>query len=85
MLDRLVDLQKKEVINIFDGKRMGFLYDVEIDLSTGKIGSIIVPGRTRFFGLFGKGEEYIISYEDIKKVGDDIILVEFKDGADIDK
>ena len=79
MSDRLVDLQKKEVINISDGKRMGFLYDIEIDLSEGKIGAIIVPGKTRFFGLFGRGEEYIISYENIKKVGDDIILVEYNE------
>lgn len=78
MAERLVDLQKKEVINILDGKRLGFLYDVEIDLQTGKIGSVIVPGRYRFFGLFGRGEEHIISYEDIKKVGDDIILVEYR-------
>lgn len=74
-----MELQKKEVINILDGKRLGFLYDVEIDLQTGTIGSIIVPGHYRFFGLFGKGKEHIISYNDIKKVGDDIILVEYKD------
>ncbi len=82
MLDRLIDLQKKEVINVLDGKRLGFLYDVEIDLEKGTIGSIIVPGKTKFFsffGFFGKAEEYIISYENIKKIGDDIILVEYKE------
>ena len=80
MLDRLVDLQKKEVINISDGRRLGFLYDIEIDLENGRIGSIIVPGKTRFFGLFSffsKNEEYIISHDRIKKIGDDIILVEY--------
>ncbi len=80
MLDRLIDLQKKEVINIKDGKRLGFLYDIEIDLEEGKIGAIIVPGKTRFFGLFSflsKNEEYIISHDKIKKIGDDIILVEY--------
>lgn len=75
--DRVADLQKKEVINITDGKRLGFVYDVEIDLETGRIGSIIIPGGYRFFGLFGKGEEYIVNYEQIKKIGDDIILVEY--------
>jgi len=85
LLDRLIDLQKKEVINITDGKRLGFLYDIEIDLEKGVIGSIIVPGKTKlfsFFGIFGKGEEYIISYDDIKKIGDDIILVEYKEEKD---
>ena len=75
--DRVADLQKKEVINITDGKRLGFLYDIEVDLETGRIGSIIIPGGFRFFGLFGKGEEYIITFEQIKKIGDDIILVEY--------
>ena len=75
--DRVADLQKKEVINITDGKRLGFVYDVEIDLETGRIGSIIIPGGYRFFGLFGKGEEYVVNYEQIKKIGDDIILVEY--------
>ena len=75
-MDRVYDLQKKEVVNINDGKRLGFLYDIEIDLKTGKIGSIIVPGRGRFLGIFGKYEEYIINFSQIKKVGDDIILVD---------
>lgn len=75
--DRVADLQKKEVININDGKRLGFLYDIEVDLETGKIGSIIIPGGFRFFGLFGRGEEYIITFDQIKKIGDDIILVEY--------
>ena len=75
--DRVCDLQKKEVINITDGKRLGFVYDVEIDLETGRIGSIIIPGGFRFFGLFGRGEEYIVTFEQIKKIGDDIILVEY--------
>lgn len=74
---RVADLQKKEVININDGKRLGFLYDIEVDLETGRIGSIIIPGGSRFFGLFGRGEEYVITFSQIKKIGDDIILVEY--------
>jgi YlmC/YmxH family sporulation protein len=75
-MDRVGDLQKKEVININDGKRLGFLYDIEIDLQSGRIGSIIVPGNGRVFGIFGRGEEYIINFTQIKKVGGDIILVD---------
>jgi YlmC/YmxH family sporulation protein len=75
-MDRVGDLQKKEVININDGKRLGFLYDIEIDLQSGKIGSIIVPGNGRLFGIFGREEDYIINFTQIKKVGNDIILVD---------
>ena len=75
-MERVGDLQKKEVVNINDGRRLGFLYDVEIDLQTGKIGSIIVPGHGRIFGWFGRNEDHIINFSQIKKVGDDIILVD---------
>ncbi len=75
-IDRASEIQKKEVINISDGRRLGFVYDVEVDLATGKIGSIIVPGETKMFGLFGKYEDYVIPWKEIKKIGDDIILVD---------
>ena len=35
-----------------------------------------MPGPARFFGLFGRGEEYFIPWECIKRIGDDIILID---------
>lgn len=78
MLERVVELQKKEVINLVNGKRLGFVYDVEVDLETGRVISLVVPGQNRFFRLFWKYEEYIISFDQIRKIGDDIILVELE-------
>jgi len=73
---RASDFRQKEVINIADGNRLGFVYDVEIDMEKGVIDAIIVPGPGKFLGVFGRDSEYIIPWENIKKVGDDIILVE---------
>ncbi len=78
MFERVLDLQKKEVINLSNGRRLGFVYDVEVDLETGRVGALIVPGQNRFFRLFWKYEEHIISFSQIKKIGDDIILVEME-------
>lgn len=78
MLERVGDLQKKEVINLVNGKRLGFVYDVEIDTEKGTVIALIVPGQNRLFRLFWKCEEYVISFEQIKKIGDDIILVELE-------
>lgn len=72
------EFRQKEVINISDGRRLGFIYDVEIDLKKGVIKSIIVPGPGKVMGLFGKETEYIIPWESIKKVGDDIVLVDME-------
>lgn len=69
------------MINIADGKRLGFVYDVEIDMNKGVIESIIVPGPGKFLGLFGRDTDYVIPWNSIKKVGDDIILVDMNEGV----
>ena len=47
----ITDLRKKEVINIRNGLRVGFVSDVEIDLCNARIVSIIIYGKLKFFGL----------------------------------
>ena len=73
---RAGNLRQKEVINIATGMRLGFVGDVEINFGDGRIESIVVPIQNRFFFFFGKNEEYIIPWNDIIRVGDDIILVD---------
>ncbi|MCL2696397.1 MAG: YlmC/YmxH family sporulation protein [Clostridiales bacterium] len=75
---RIVDLRCKEVINILDGTRLGFVNDVEIDIACGHVVAIVVPGPARFLGLFGRGDDYVIPWEFIKRIGDDIILVDYE-------
>ena len=57
---RMVELRCKEVINICDGSRLGYVGDVEVILPEGKVAALVVPGPCRFFGLFGRGEEFYI-------------------------
>ena len=70
------DLKLKEVVNILDGRRLGTITDVEIDIDTGKLTAIVVPGQARFLGLFGRNEDIVIQWEKINKIGLDVILVE---------
>lgn len=71
------DLRNKEVINIYDGKSLGYVYDIEVNLEKGLIEGIIVPVRRSFFSFFGRGDsDYIIKWKDIKRIGDDVILVD---------
>ncbi len=70
------DLRQKEVINITDGKKLGFVSDLDIDLEKGIIKSMIIPGQNRIFSLFTKAGDYIIPWEQIKIIGSDVILVE---------
>lgn len=76
MAKKGLDFKHKEVINIVDGKRLGFVQDVNANLETGTITSIIVPGSTRLISFFSSSNDIIIPWENIKCIGDDIILVE---------
>lgn len=71
-----MDFKHKEVININDGKRLGFVQDVCADLETGTITSIIVPGSNRIMGMFSGGNEIVVDWQNIKCIGEDVILVE---------
>lgn len=73
---RIVDLRCKEVINVSDGCRLGFVNDVEVETHQGRVIAIVIPGPCRFFGLFGRTDDYVVPWECIKRIGEDIILVE---------
>ena len=45
-------------------------------LQHGNITSIIVPGNNKIFGLFAGGNDIVIPWQQIKCIGDDVILVE---------
>lgn len=76
MAKKGLDFKHKEVINITDGRRLGTVMDLEADLESGKINSIIVPGESKRFGFISKDNEIIIPWNRIKQIGDEIILVE---------
>ena len=57
-------------------KNYGYVQDVTADLETGIITSIIVPGTSKGFSFFAKGNEIVIPWQNIKSIGDEIILVE---------
>ena len=76
MLVRISELKCREVINICDGCRVGFINDVELDCTGGNVVALIVPGKPRFFGLLGYENDFVIPWNCIRRIGSDIILVE---------
>ena len=76
MEGRLRELKYKEIIDVADGSRFGFVGDVEVDWSEGKVRSLVVPGRLRLFGLLGREEDFVVPFEAVKRFGEDIILVD---------
>ncbi|GGA32695.1 hypothetical protein GCM10007416_01610 [Kroppenstedtia guangzhouensis] len=72
---KISELQAKDVVNVSDGRKLGQIYDLEIDLRLGKVKSLIIPGESRLFGLFTGGKEWVIPWSQIVRIGTDVILV----------
>jgi YlmC/YmxH family sporulation protein len=69
------DLRNKEIIHVKSGSKIGFVDDVVFETRTAKICNLIVYGRSRFFGLLGRDDDYTIPWSDIEIIGEDTILV----------
>lgn len=82
MYCRANDLRCKDVVNIKNGCRIGYVCDFEIDLSCARISALIIYGRWRLFGLLGRGKDIVIRWCDIQLIGEDTILVNFDCPAD---
>lgn len=74
---RYKDISSKEIVNVNHGSRLGVLgqTDLEIDVKSGRIDSFIIP-NFKWFGLKREHDEAKIEWKSIKKIGEDIILIE---------
>lgn len=79
MILRASELRVKEAVSTTDGSRLGYMFDMEIDMDTGKVVSFIIPGGSRLLGFLGRGGEYLVPFERITKVGVDVVLVDDSD------
>ena len=78
MMVKLSELRCKEVICVGDGRRLGFVSDVQVQVPEGCILALIVPGPCRYLGMLGRREDYVIPWHCIRKVGPDIVLVDIR-------
>ena len=76
METRIAELRYKEVIGVGDGSRFGYVGDLEVDLESGQVQALVVPGRRRLFGLLGREADRYIPWTAVRRFGEDIILVE---------
>lgn len=70
------ELSCKDVVNLRDGCRLGNVCDVQIDICNNCVKALIIFGKPRFFGLFGREEDLFVPWENIDKIGEDTILVD---------
>ena len=73
---RVTELQCKEVVCVSDGSRLGFVSDVVVEAPQGCVKAIVVPCKRKIGALTSGQDEFIIPWDCICRIGDDIILVE---------
>mgnify|MGYP000089124058 CR=1 FL=1 len=78
MICRIDALRDKEVINVKDGGRVGFIGDLEVDTREAKLTAVVVYGRLRLLGLLGREADCVISWKDIVLIGEDTVLVDYE-------
>lgn len=71
----ITDLRNKEVICQKNGCRLGHVSDVEINTCDGRLVAIIIWGKCKCGGLFGRDDDIRICWDDIEVIGSDTILV----------
>ena len=76
MQSKISELQERQIINIADGKCLGSMKDIELDLEEGRICSIVLPGSTGLWGLLQNKDELLIPWENVVRIGVDVVLVD---------
>ena len=76
MQERFSELRCKEVINLPDGCRLGYVGDLVLDPDSGRVLALVVPTCDRLLGLLPGSGEYVIPWPCIRKIGADLILVD---------
>lgn len=75
MLCRIDELKNKQVVCVKDGYVLGFVSDVQLDTEKGSLTAIIIFGRLRIFGFFGREDDIVIPWNEIQVIGPETILV----------
>lgn len=72
---RIDELKNKQVVCVKDGCVLGYVSDIELDTDSGNLTAIIIFGKPKALGFFGREEDIIIPWKDIKVIGRETILV----------
>ncbi|WP_428908614.1 YlmC/YmxH family sporulation protein [Niallia sp. Krafla_26] len=76
---RLSELSGKEIVDVNRAERLGVLgqTDLEINEKNGQIETLIIPSL-KWFGMRKQGNEIRVSWNQIKKVGNDMIILDME-------
>ena len=78
---RLSEFSGKEIVNMADGSRVGVIRecDLVLDEKTGYVAGVVLPRRKNVFDFRGEAQHMVIPWQTIKRIGDDIIIVDLSE------
>ena len=75
MIVRIAELKDRQVVCVQDGSILGYVGDIELDTENGKLSSLVIFGKVKGLGIFGREDDLVIPWENIEIIGDETILV----------
>lgn len=73
---KLSELQKKDIVDIKTGRKIGKIVDIEFDTSSGYMIKFIIESNGILKNIFSSNEDIVIRFSQIKKLGEDVILID---------
>lgn len=76
---KISELRTRDVVNISDGKKLGHVKDIELNLEEGYVTGIVLPSDGTFLKLLFRNNDIFIPWDKVAKIGDDVILVDLQE------
>ena len=73
MLYSFAEFRSKEVIDVGNGEKLGYVDDLEFDAQSAAVAAFVIRGRERLFGLLGREQDLMIPFRQIQLIGTDTI------------
>lgn len=76
-LHSINSMKNMEIIDINNGRKIGYIVDIKLDCENDKVVALVLPGENK--GWFNKDDDIEIPWGNVKKIGEDVILVSLED------
>ena len=76
---KLSELRARDIVNISDGKKLGRVKDIELNMEDGYVTGFILPSESTFLKLLFRDDDIFIPWSKVAKIGDDVILVDLSE------
>ncbi len=82
MSAKISDLQERQIVNIADGKCLGNIKDIELNVLDGTIQALVLPNTGGFWSMLQNQGELLIPWQKVIRLGVDVVLIDMPELVD---